>query len=161
MEALKGTQGPTVHADGWESGQIPYEIGMQIAAIMNSHSVPAALGVAENPRWKDVKTSARRWRRFGMLRNRHRQGQSRHSDDGDGSAGDVPDRPALYRRFRGWAMRSIQQRSTCFARIGRVVMMPASSRMCSMTGISKPTGNRRPRLSSHFRQAARSIFTKC
>jgi acetylserotonin N-methyltransferase len=55
MEALKGVQGPTTHADGWESGQISYELGLNIAGIMNSHSVPAALGVAANPRWQGVK----------------------------------------------------------------------------------------------------------
>jgi acetylserotonin N-methyltransferase len=54
-DSLRGRQGTTTHADGWESGQIPLEMGRQIAGIMNSHSVPAALGLASLPLWRGTR----------------------------------------------------------------------------------------------------------
>jgi len=42
-------------ADAWESGELGEELGRQIGAIMNSHSVPAALAAAQLPRFRTVR----------------------------------------------------------------------------------------------------------
>jgi acetylserotonin N-methyltransferase len=55
VDALKGVRPEQRNSDGWESGQIPYELGLQIAAVMNSHSVPAALGLVESGRLAKVR----------------------------------------------------------------------------------------------------------
>lgn len=42
-------------SDAWESGQLDIEQARHIAAFMHSHSMPAALGVARNGDFRDVK----------------------------------------------------------------------------------------------------------
>src|SRR6185369_17062204 len=55
VEAVGVLGESTRPVDGWESGEIDPGMAKLLCAFMHSHSLPAALGVAQNPRFKDVR----------------------------------------------------------------------------------------------------------
>ena len=76
-------------ADGWAAGEIQIGQAGEVAAAMQSHSLPAAIAAARNYDFAGITRIFGCRRRLGVLHDRNRASASADQGDGDGARYDV------------------------------------------------------------------------